>query len=154
MRGNARELDQLVRDWCLGISSSQDLLPRIAQQAITAETSNVVPFARALQILSAHTQPPKIKERIEQLRYRLETLQKREWQIDDLGSPDNEPELIFDILGDDVADLNGFDLPKIRQARMSGTTRAGSVNAMMQVIGWDRLPTHASESLALAIEDL
>jgi ribonuclease HIII len=154
MKIDARELDQLVRDWCLGTSPSQDLLQRIAQRAITAETSNVVPFARALQILGTHEQPPKIKERIERLRHRLEALQMREWQIDDLGNPDNEPQLIFDILGNELEDLNGFDLPKIRQAQHSGSTRAESVKAMLQVLGWDRLPTDTSGALKLAIEDL
>jgi hypothetical protein len=74
---------------------------------------------------------PRIQERIRELQVRLDGLKEKEFQVDDLGNPDNEPRALFDILGDDVANLHGFDLGRINQARRSGSNRAESASALL-----------------------
>lgn len=154
MKPEARELDWFVQDWFLRNYGNQELFQKIAELAITADTTSLVPFARAMAILEMKNHPPKIRLRLEQLQHRLEDLRKRECQVDELADPDNEPQMIFDVLGDDVANLHGFDLEKMKQARKSGPTRAESVNAMFGILGWDRLPDETAAALRIAIDDL
>ena len=123
MKPEARELDQLVRDWCVAASRNEALLGQIAARALTAPPTSVVPFARALHILETQG-TARFQTRIDERRTQLNALLARENQIDELGNPDNEPQAVFDILGDEVAALQGFDVNRIRQARLAHQDRA------------------------------
>jgi len=155
MKPEARELDQLVRDWCLLESSRNDVvLQRIAERTLTVEPTSLVPFARALRVLETQTHPTKIQKRIEELKVRLHNMRVREHQVDDLGNLDNEPQALFDILGDEVATLQGFDAERIRQARLSRSNRAESARALLDALGWERLPSDTADALRVALDDL
>jgi len=83
----------------------------------------------------------------------LRTLQAREFQVDDLGNLDNEPQALFDILGDDVAALQGFDLGRLQQVRLSASNRAESARSLLDALGWERLPAKTASMLRIAIDD-
>src|SRR5438067_5073050 len=153
MKPEARELDQLVRDWCVAASRNEALLGQIAARALTAPPTSVVPFARALHILETQG-TARFQTRIDERRTQLNALLARENQIDELGNPDNEPQAVFDILGDEVAALQGFDVNRIRQARLAHQDRAEAARAFLQTLGWEHLPAEASAMLQLAIADL
>jgi ribonuclease HIII len=153
MKPEARELDQLVKDWCVGSSRDQTLLARISDRALTGEPTSLVQFARASYVLETQNHPPRILERINELKLRLRTLQAREFQVDDLGNLDNEPQALFDILGDDVAALQGFDLGRLQQVRLSGSNRADSARLLLDALGWERLPAETASMLRAAIDD-
>lgn len=154
MKPDARELDQRVRDWCLGTSRDDVLLQQISERALTAEPTSLVPFARALRVLETRTHPSRIQKRIEELQVRLQNIRGRENQVDDLGNLDNEPQALFDILGDEAAALQGFDTERLRQARLSRSNRAESARALLDALGWDRLPSDAADALRVALDDL
>src|SRR5262249_15810847 len=155
MRSEARALDQLVRDWSLGASRNEDLLARICESAVLApEVSSLVPFARALYVLESQKHPPRIQELIQKLRIRLDGLREREFQLDDLGNLNNDPQALFEIRGEDGASLQGFDLGQMQQARLAGSNRVESARALLDVLGWNRLPSESSNALRVAIDDL
>ena len=153
MKPEARELDQLVKDWCVGSLRDQTLLARISDRALTGDPTSLVQFARASYVLETQKHPPRILERINELKVRLRTLQAREFQVDDLGNLDNEPQALFDILGDDVAALQGFDLGRLQQVRLSGSNRAESARLLLDALGWERLPAETASMLRAAIDD-
>jgi ribonuclease HIII len=153
MRREALQLDRLVRDWSLGISRDQAQLGHIAERALTTEPSSLLQFARALHVLESQSGGT-LRRRIDELRQKLEALRIREHQIDDLGNLDNDPETLFDVLGDDVSELRGFDAKRIRQARVSQSSRADAARAFLDVVGWDHIPTETADALTIAIEDL
>jgi ribonuclease HIII len=155
MKLKALELDRLVRDWSLRVSQQQSLLQRISECALTAvEVTSLVPFGRALCVLDSQKHPPKIQERIAGLRVRLDVLRDREFQVDELGNLNNEPQALFDILGEDVAGIQGFDLGRIRQAQISGSNGAESARALLEALGWERLASETANMLKTAVEDL
>ena len=153
MKPEALELDQLVRGWCLDGSRDRGLLVRIAQRALTAEPTSLVQFARALHVIESQSDTT-FRTRIDELRQRLNDLRVREHQIDDLGNLENEPEALFEVLGDDVGRLQGVDVRRIRQARISQSNRTEAARAVLDAIGWERLPANTVDGLKIAIEDL
>ena len=84
----------------------------------------------------------------------LQSVRTREHQVDDLGNLDNEPQALFDILGDEVATLQGFDTERLRQARLSRSDRAESARALLDALGWNRLPSDTADALRVALDDL
>jgi ribonuclease HIII len=153
MKPEALQLDRLVRDWCLGVSRDQALLGRIAECALTVEPSSLVQFTRALHVLESQGVGA-FRRRIDALREQLNVLRIREHQIDDLGNHDNDPETLFDVLGDDVAGLHGFDARHIRQARVAQSSRAEAARAFLEAVGWEKFPAKAADALKMAIDDL
>ena len=153
MKPEALELDHFVRGWCLGSSRNHSLLGRIAQRALTAEPTSLVQFARALYVIELQGGAT-FQARIDELRQKLNGLRVREHQIDDLGNLENEPETLFEVLGDDVAGLQGVDVRRIRQARISQSNRAEAARALLDAIGWEHLPANTAGALRIAIEDL
>lgn len=153
MKPEARELDRLVRDWCLGVSRDSAQVDRIAERALTAEPTSLVQFARALHVLESQGGGT-FRRRVDELRQRLSALRDREHQVDDLGNLENEPETLFDILADDVAELRGFDARRIRQARIAQSSRAAAARAFLDAIGAEHLSSETASALNVAIDDL
>lgn len=154
MKGEARDIDQLVRDWHLQPTPDMALFQRIAELALTTEPGNLVPFARALRVLDTGRHPSGMQKRVEELRRRLETLRLREWQIDDLGNLDNDPESLFTILNEDAASLSGFDRVRLNHARLRHDSRAGASHAFLDALGWDQLAPETATTLRVAVEDM
>jgi ribonuclease HIII len=153
MKSEARELDQVVRDWWLRPTPDDALFQRVAERALTSSTTSLVPFARALRILDTRKAPVAIEQRLEELRTRLDRLRVREQQVDDLGNLDNEPLTVFAILGDEPIS-NGFDPERLRSARLHQHSRAAAAGALLETLGWNKLPHDSAEALQAAIADL
>ncbi len=158
MKADARAIDQLVQDWWLRSPGSDELLQRILERTLPAVPGNLVPFARAMQVLETYGNqfPAALQRRVAELGQRLATLRDREHQVDALGDLDNEPQVLFTILGDDeVAGLQGFDPQKIHRVRLSHTeSRAACARAFLEEVGWDRFPTQTATDLRVAVDDL
>src|SRR5580698_8817396 len=107
MNADAQELDRLVREWWV-TESGDELFPLILDRAVGSEPRNLVPFARALQILNMQQLRPAIHQRVDELRVQLETLRTRQLQIDALGDGNNDPQALFEVLSKDVRELQGF----------------------------------------------
>src|SRR5438876_1769628 len=130
MNPDARTLDQLVRDWWMeGASDSR--LASILDLSVSAEIPSILPLARALVVLERVGLAPTLAGRIDQLRQRVAFLLRRIRQIDLLGDLNNEPESLFAVLGDEIADLQGYDSDRMRKARwMHQTSRASAAEAL------------------------
>lgn len=154
MKADARELDQLVRDWWL-IGKEDKLFQGILDRALTGDPTSLVPFARALQILETQQLRPAIQQRVDELRHRLESRRSRELQVDKLGDLDNEPQSLFAVLNDEVAGLQGFALDSLRRARISHQeSRGHAAVAFLDALGWDHLPSEAANELRQAVDDI
>lgn len=154
MNTEMRALDQLVRDWWIeGVDDSR--FRSILDLALTAEPTSLVQMARALFILEQGTLAPSLAERVAQLRQALSGLVERTRQIDSLGDPDNEPETLFAILGEEVAAIEGFDSDRLRKARLTHHgSKASAAEAVLQAAGWSAFGTKTTADLQLAIADL
>src|SRR5712675_144799 len=153
MRPEAYDLDQLVKEWWLG-NTSDDLFQRLLVSALTTPPTSLVQSARALEILERHELPPKLRARIDALREAIKRLRDSEWQLDQLGDWDNEPEAVFEILGDLAANVK-YDPEAIRRSRIAHQgSRCSAAGALMETLGWDRLPSPGGPALQLALSDL
>jgi ribonuclease HIII len=154
MKAEARELDQLVRDWWL-CGKEDKLFERILERALTGNPESLLPFARALQILETKQLRPSILQRIDELRQRLDCLRNREWQIDALGNLDNEPQSLFAVLSNELVDLRGFAPETLRRARLAHQeSRGRAARAFLEALGWDKLPGHVASALQQAVDDI
>lgn len=154
MNAEARLLDQCVRDWWL--QGRDDLQFRaILDAALSGRPMNVLPFARALAVLRQKDLPASLRSRIGDLDSRLSEMKARQWQVDSLGDLDNEPETVFEILGDELSNLSGYDSERIRRARLAQQgRRSAAAQAVLDTLGWDSLLPVARDQLRLAIADL
>jgi len=154
MKTEARELDQLVRDWWLNGEEGKSF-ERILERALTGHPESLLPFARALQILETKQLRPAILQRVDELRQRLDCLRNREWQIDALGNLDNEPQSLFAVLSNEVADLRGFAPETLRHARLAHQeSRGHAARAFLEALGWDKLPGPVASGLQQAVDDI
>jgi len=135
--------------------ASDSRLASILDLSVSAEIPSILPLARALVVLERVGLAPTLAGRIDQLRQRVAFLLRRTRQIDLLGDLNNEPESLFAVLGDEIADLQGYDSDRMRKARwMHQTSRASAAEALFQSIGWSGLSQETKSGLQAAIEDL
>src|SRR5258707_7791730 len=154
MKTEARELDQLVRDWWLNGEEDKSF-ERILERALTGNPESLLPFARALQILETKQLRPAILQRIDELRQRLDCLRNREWQIDALGNLENEPQSLFAVLSNEVADLRGFAPETLRRARLAHQeSRGRAARAFLEALGWGKLTGPVASGLQQAVDDI
>ena len=154
MNDEARDLDQLVRGWWLN-TRTEELFQRILSQAVSAEIASLIPFARALQILETQQLRPKISQRVDELRLRLDHLRIREQQIDTLGDLNNDPQILFEILKTDVEQIDRFDPDSLRKARVAHPeTRGSAARAFLESLGEDQLPGDVWKSFQTAAADV
>lgn len=154
MNSEARNLDQLVKTWWLN-SQTEELLGQILSQAVSVEIASLTPFARALQILEIQQLRPAISQRIDELRGRLDKLRIREQQIDKLGDLNNNPQILFEILGSEVEQIDRFDPDSLRKARIAHQeSRGNAALAFLDALGADQLPKDVEEALKTAGADI
>jgi ribonuclease HIII len=155
MKADARELDQLVRDWWL-TRKDDKLFEKILNRALTGEPTSLIPFARAIQILETQKLGPGLQKRVEDLGQRLDKLRFRETQVDKLGDLNNEPEALFEVLNKDVATLQGFDPDALRRARLPyhQGSRGAAACAFLEALGWERLDSDVATALREAVDDV
>ncbi|HEY3221768.1 MAG TPA: ribonuclease HIII [Gemmatimonadales bacterium] len=154
MNRDARELDRLVRDWWME-GASESRLSAILDLSVGGQSNSVVPLARSLSILEQANLPHSLLQRVDKLRERIVQLLKRTRQIDALGDLDNEPEVLFAILGDETLAIEGFDSDRIQKARlMHQGSRASAAEALLQSIEWGGFDPELRGGLERAIADL
>ena len=155
MNSDARHLDGLVQAWAIANKRDDSLFEQIMEAAIKPHPATVIPFARALQLIQARAHSPAMERRVTTLQNSLDALRFRLHQVDDLGDLNNEPQTLFDILGDDAVGLKKFDPVRLRQARLAHSdSRALAANALLESLGWDQLPSNAAIGIRTAVEDL
>jgi hypothetical protein len=153
MRPEAHDLDQLVREWWLR-NGGEDVVQQLLQTALTIAPTSLVPSSRALAIIERNELAPTLRPRVGSLRDSLNRLRDYEWQLDQLGDWDNEPEAVFEILGDLAANVK-YDPETIRRSRIAHQgSRCSAAGALMETLGWDRLPSPDGPALQLALSDL
>jgi ribonuclease HIII len=156
MNDDAREIDRLLRDWWLERKDDHQF-QRILECALKSETlsrvPSVVPYARAVQVLESRQLRPALKGRLDELRAALHELQQRELQIDMLGDLNNEPQTLFEILGDEASGIKGFASEALRKARLANRESRACAAAALLATLWSSLPPEATSALNRAIDD-
>ena len=155
MMTNARTLDHLVRRWWLE-GANDELFTQILEHAVVvADLSNLIPYARALQILETKPLAAGPQRRVDDYRVRLEQLRLREYQVDAIGDLENEPQVLFEVLGDDAHSVQGFDNHALRQARVTHQeSRGQAARALLEALGWEKLPVEVATELRRAVDDV
>lgn len=154
MDNHARTVEQFVRDWWID-GHAPARLPRILNAAVTVPPTRVLPFARACSILERSRLASSLAERVSALRAKLDALCARVRAIDSLGDMNNEPEVLFAVLGDEASHVRGFDANRIRMARLAHqTSRAAAAQAFLQELDMSAFDERAKAELQLAIKDI
>jgi ribonuclease HIII len=96
-----------------------------------------------------------MQKRVTGLEQRLNALSHRVHQADELGDLDNEPQTLFDILGEDAVGLSKFDPARLRQVRLSHTdSRALAAKAFLECLGWEQFSPAVAAEIQIAVQDL
>jgi ribonuclease HIII len=153
MNEEARDLDRLVREWWLN-SGTEELFQRILSRAVSAETTSLIPFVRALEILETKQLRPAISQRVSELRLRLDNLRIQEQQIDALGDLNNDPQILFAVLNKEVEQIQSFNPDVLRSARVAHQeSRGAAALAFLNALGTNQLPPDVEEALRRAVAD-
>jgi len=153
MNEEARDLDRLVREWWLN-SGTEELFQRILSRAVSAETTSLIPFVRALEILETKQLRSAISQRVSELRSRLDNLRIREQQIDSLGDLNNDPQILFAVLNKEVEQIESFNPDVLRSARVAHQESRGTAAlAFLNALGTNQLPPDVEEALRRAVAD-
>jgi ribonuclease HIII len=152
------DLDERLKQyWLDGRDESQ--ASAIIQQALSEPPTSAKQARLALQVMAELE--PQLSERLQGLiaefRAYLAQLRLRLTQVDAIGNADTEPTAaLFEVLGDvsEGIELTGFDPAKLRQARVGASSRADAAAALLQTLGWERLPEAVAQELQRAIEEL
>ena len=155
MMSSARTLDYLVQRWWLE-GPADELFTRIFEETVlVARISNLIPYARALQVLETKPLVGGPQRRVDDCRRRLERLRLREHQVDAIGDVECDPQILFELLGDDAYAVRGFDNNALRQARLTRQeSRGQGARALLEALGWEKLPPEVANELREAVDDV
>ncbi|MDQ6768880.1 MAG: ribonuclease HIII [Gemmatimonadota bacterium] len=121
--------------------------------ALTTRVSHLLPYSRAWALLSRERLSEDLSPRVRQLQEDVALLRSFEHALDDLGNHDNDPNILFDILSEAVNGLK-YDAEKLKGARLGARSRTLAAAALLEMLGWDQVPSKSAEGLRLAISDL
>jgi ribonuclease HIII len=134
----------------------QDRANQIVQEALREPPASAKTVARALQIAHRLSLAESWRQRVDaELGSRLERLKSRLEQVDVIGELNNDPEILFEALGDEAEtlDLDVFDVQRLRAVRL-GVHRAQAAQNLLEELGSGALPKPLRAELLTAIADL
>jgi ribonuclease HIII len=158
MDADTRELAQRIQRYWVEGGRDRAQAQTIITAALHICPASVAPCAGALQVMEQyeHELSPALKDRIEGFREHLANLARRRAQIDMLGDLNTPPAALFEVLGDaaDEVRLDRFDTGELHRVRVGAGSRARAAKALLERLGFDRLPAQLATDLQDAISDL
>jgi ribonuclease HIII len=155
------DLTQELDEWLLAAWANSDddqAAGQALQCALSHPPGSAKLTARTLQLAARMWLAEDFSQRVdEQLRPHRQRLVTRLRQIDRIGDPNNEPQVLFAELADeetDAIDFAGFDLDRLRNLRHGAGSRAQAASNFMHEIGIGRWPATLLTELQTALDDL
>jgi ribonuclease HIII len=150
-----REIDQLVAQFWREKGVNADVAKQVRGRALGQPLTSAIVAGRALSVIIGSAQPNAWIERIGNFKIHVAQLIERCHQVDKLGDTDTDPAAVFDVLGEDSADIeiDSFDVEKLRQVRL-GRSRPDAARAFLQALGATALPSTVRTELEAAATEL
>lgn len=151
------EIDLLLQQYWRDHGNREDLAYDLLANVTAAPPTDAVTAGRCAGILETlGTQPPQWAERIRQFNSNAARLIYRQHQVDILGDDSTDPDVVFEILDEEIPDLDmeAFDPAALRNARIGKPTRAAAARAFLDVLGWSNLTPAAAAELQDALDNL
>ncbi len=153
-----RQLERAERDFWTGGRKDPEAARAVVTQALAAEPFQPILLARAIQIAGHAELGPKFLERVRQeLRPRAERMRSWAGLLDRLGDDNLLPEeAVFDHLAAAVpeADLDEFEPSVLEESRARAARRPDAGRALLNTLGWERLPDGIGKELGGVTEAL
>jgi ribonuclease HIII len=153
-----RQLALAEREFWTSGRTDADKARAVVEQALAAKPVQPVLLDRAIQIAAHADLGPRFTERVEQeLKPRAEQLRCFVRVLDRLGDENLLPaEAVFDHLAEAIpeTDLDQFDPSVLAESRAKTARRPEAAMALLDALGWMRLPENIREELRLAAQAL
>lgn len=155
MNQHDREINDLVAEFWREKEGASSAASQIRSRVLATPPGSAIVAGRALSVIKSLNQSPAWAARVEDFAVTTARLIERCHQIDKLGDPDTDPAAVFEVLGEDTADLGieSFDSDALRQARVD-RRRPDAARAFLHVLGTGALPPAASAELERAVSEL
>lgn len=158
MRTEERQLEKLEEQyWCAG-GNDPALARKVVQAALAAKPRRPKMLARAVQIARHADSPPALAARIEgELNAPAQRMRELLELLDVLGDENlSAAEVLFDHLIPALGDLElgDLDLESLATTREKASNRPHAAKALLDAIGWQRLPELCANDLAVLLDAL
>ncbi len=153
-----RELERAEREFWVGGREDPEAARAVVEKALAVKPFQPILLARAIQIAKHAELGPKFSERVEQeLEPRAERMRRWAELLDRLGDENLlSAEAVFDHLAQAVpgVDLEEFNPSALDESRAKAARRPDAARALLDALGWERLPSDIGEELRGVVEAL
>jgi len=155
MKQHDREIDDLVAEFWREKDRQSSAAGQIRSRVLANPLESAIVAGRALSVIKSINQSPAWAARVEEFEVATARLIQRCHQIDKLGDPDTDPAAVFEILGEDTADLGieSFDSDALRHARVD-RPRPDAARAFLHALGTGALSPPVRAELERATTEL